>query len=127
MKLKSITTAGNQNIELARFVILVGPHNSGKSQSLGNIRDLIVGGQRAITGVKLVESLTFEKPSSFEEMIRGIDFLEVPGRPEQVMARSLSPNFAGQESTALDRDKLRQFYDHFEEAEGGGPSSRAKG
>jgi hypothetical protein len=116
MRLRSITTATGQHLELGRFVVLVGPHNSGKSQSLRDIRDLIVRGTEAQSVAKVIKSVVFEKPPTYEDMVQGIDLREIPGYPAQVTARSLGSNFSGQESTTLDQHGLRHLYDHFEES-----------
>ena len=46
MKLKSFTTKQGKNVPLTKIAIFVGPNNTGKSQTLRDIRERLENGQK---------------------------------------------------------------------------------
>ena len=71
MKLKSFTTKSGQTVILGKMTVFVGPNNSGKSQTLRDIRERMVDGQKSKPVI--IDNFDFEIPTSVEECLEDID------------------------------------------------------
>ena len=65
MKLKSFTTKQGKNVPLTKIAIFVGPNNTGKSQTLRDIRERLENGQKSKPVI--IDSFEFDTPSSIED------------------------------------------------------------
>lgn len=70
MELKGIELKNGEKIRLNKFTLLVGPNNVGKSQTLKDIHNRLTKGAAAET--TLVSSITLDRPSSYEELIKDL-------------------------------------------------------
>lgn len=75
MLITEITICGSgeaqqQKVEPGKLTILVGPNNSGKSQFLRDIRDLMTKGDQARP--TMISNMEFEKPATYAELVRGL-------------------------------------------------------
>lgn len=71
MKLKSFTTKQGKNVPLTKITIFVGPNNTGKSQTLRDIRERLENGQ--MSKPVIIDSFEFDTPSSIEDFYSGIE------------------------------------------------------
>lgn len=71
MKLKSFTTKQGKNVLLTKITIFVGPNNTGKSQTLRDIRERLENGQ--MSKPVIIDSFEFDTPSSIEDFYSGIE------------------------------------------------------
>lgn len=71
MKLKSFTTKQGEKVSLNKIAIFVGPNNTGKSQTLRDIRERLETG--LISKPVILDSFEFDTPSSIEDFYSGID------------------------------------------------------
>jgi len=76
MKIKSLVTKQNDKIDIGDFTVLVGPNNVGKSQTLIDIHSKMRNGFN--TKTTIIKEIDFEKPSTFEELIDGLNVEEDP-------------------------------------------------
>ena len=71
MKLKSFTTKQGKNVPLTKIAIFVGPNNTGKSQTLRDIRERLENGQKSKPVI--IDSFEFDTPSSIEDFYSGLE------------------------------------------------------
>lgn len=71
MKLSSITISNDQEIDIGKFTLLVGPNNVGKSQTLKDIHEKLLKGHEADT--TLISDIVIDRPSGFDEFYEGLD------------------------------------------------------
>lgn len=73
LKLNRIKPKGGSALEVGKLIILVGPNNSGKSQTLRDIRDFIIAG--SVQRLTILEALEVDLPTKPDAI------LEVSQRP----------------------------------------------
>lgn len=115
MKLKSFTTKQGEKVSLNKITIFVGPNNTGKSQTLRDIRERLEDGPKSKPII--INAFDFEIPSSVEaclsdldikDSIHNIDFKTISGIKSDLLSQesrdfhvhSLEASF--QQNTALD-------------------------
>lgn len=69
MIIQSFRTQDGREVELSEINVLVGPNNTGKTQTLKDIQTKMMNERR---DTKIIESLDYRKPSSFEEVTAGL-------------------------------------------------------
>jgi len=109
MKIKTLTTKDDQNIELGKFTVLVGPNNVGKSQTLRDIHSKMTGGIHART--TLIKDIVFEKPATFDELFHGLKVVEDPQNIDQHLITGIQPDLRSSNQIGVN---LKSFKSQFE-------------
>ena len=112
MNVIRFVTKNDQKITLGKFTVLVGPNNVGKSQTLRDIRSIMVDGEQARP--TLITDLKVEKPERFEDLLIDLEVVEHPQSVGVHIVRGLGSNLiTGQEHNV----RLDHFQRMFEENE----------
>jgi len=96
MKIKTIHTTAGESLHAEKFIVLVGPNNSGKSQTLKDIQTLMYSGPTE--RIVLVKSIDLEKPTHFNELLQGLKISKNLGRPGESNIMSIGTRLIGNES-----------------------------
>lgn len=104
MIIESIRTQDSREIDLSDINVLVGPNNTGKTQTLQDIQTKMQNERR---DTKIIESLDFRKPPSFEEMIEGL-----PIERDEENQRMRIP--AGEQSVTIGFGDWRRWREEFD-------------
>lgn len=108
MKIKTLTTKDDHEIDIGKFTVLVGPNNVGKSQTLGDIHFKMAEGVSAKT--VLVKDIEFEKPSNFDDLLQGLTVVEDTRHINQHLIRGINANLRSSDQIVVRLDDLkRQF------------------
>lgn len=108
MHIKSITIKSGQTIDLGTFTVLVGPNNVGKSQTLRDINNKMVHG--AATRSTLVDQITIEKPTTYDDIFRGLTVVNHPHQIENKIVRGITSNLLGGDQIEFNPDSLQRQY-----------------
>ncbi|NVJ47772.1 MAG: AAA family ATPase [Cytophagia bacterium] len=92
MRISKITNKNGQEVELGNFNVLVGPNNSGKSQTLRDIHNIILSKKPKTT---LISELVIEKPDTFEELFNGLEMKDNPTNMDESIIQGISSNLRG--------------------------------
>ena len=108
MKIKTLTTKDDHEIDIGKFTVLVGPNNVGKSQTLGDIHFKMTEGVSAKT--VLIKDIEFEKPSNFDDLLQGLTVVEDTRHINQHLIRGINANLRSSDQIVVRLDDLkRQF------------------
>lgn len=108
MRIKSITIKSGQSIDLGTFTVLVGPNNVGKSQTLRDINSKMVSG--AGTRSTLVDQIKIQKPSTFDEVLRGLVVVNHPNQIQNKIVRGITSNLLGGDQIEFQPESLQREY-----------------
>lgn len=109
MKIKTLITKDDHEIDIGKFTVLVGPNNVGKSQTLGDIHFKMTEGVSAKT--ILIKDIEFEKPSNFDDLLQGLTVVEDTQHiNHQHLIRGINANLRGGDQIRVD---LSQFEEQF--------------
>ena len=109
MKIKTIHTTAGQSLPAEKFIVLVGPNNSGKSQTLKDIHTLMYSGPTE--RIVLVKSIDLEKPTHFNELLQGLKISKNPGRPRESMIMGIGARLIGNESLPINLSEKETEFD----------------
>lgn len=108
MKIKTLITKDDHEIDIRKFTVLVGPNNVGKSQTLGDIHLKMTEGVSAKT--VLVKDIEFEKLSNFDEFLQGLEVVNDPRHINQHLIRGINANLRSGDQI---RVNLGEFKEQF--------------
>ncbi len=111
MIIKKFTTKDKGEIELGKFNVLIGPNNTGKSQSLRDIHDKMVN-QNARTTI--ITDLEFAKPDTFNDLMLGLEISDDPNNINQSLIKGIQPNLSGGDQIGVNLQSLEQQFDQSE-------------
>ncbi len=109
MKIKTLIAKNDQNIELGKFTVLVGPNNVGKSQTLRDIYSKMTGGIDART--TLIKNIVFEKPATFDALLYGLKVVKDPQNINQHLIGGIHPDLRSGSQIGVN---LQSFKSQFE-------------
>lgn len=109
MKINTLITKDDQDIELGKFTVLVGPNNVGKSQTLRDIHSKMTGGIQ--TRTTLIKNIVFQKPATFDELLYGLKVVKDPQNIDQHLIRGIQPDLKSGSQIGVN---LQSFKSEFE-------------
>jgi ABC-type branched-subunit amino acid transport system ATPase component len=109
MKIKTLITKDDHEIDIGKFTVLVGPNNVGKSQTLGDIHFKMAEGVSAKT--VLIKDIEFEKPSNFDDLLQGLTVVEDTQYIDHHLIRGINANLRSGDQI---RVNLGEFKENFE-------------
>jgi hypothetical protein len=113
LRVQSITTRSDDKVPLGNFNVLVGPNNSGKSQTLRDIRDYIATGSAA--QLTIVKELDISLPTESDATKA---FTVSPHTaPNHVMIRGVSYDLQSQQEFATESNWISQRFSAIGKAE----------
>lgn len=90
MKIQHFTTKDGDTVELTDFSILVGPNNTGKSQTLLDIHDLMKNGVEN-TPTTIVDEIEFD-PVDPDDFMRGLSISSAPNSTNRIRIGGIEPD-----------------------------------
>ncbi len=108
MILESFITKDGQNVSLNKITIFVGPNNTGKSQTLKDIRERLELGIRSKPVI--VKDFTFNTPSSIDEILRDLDVKESTHNIGHQTVTGLKSDLLSKDSMELYTSGLEQDF-----------------
>ncbi|WP_435318069.1 ATP-dependent nuclease [Haloarchaeobius sp. TZWSO28] len=113
MRIESFTTKNNETVELGDFTVLVGPNNTGKSQTLLDIHSIMASNQpQENTQTTIVEEIEYQ-PQPFSEFISDLTISPHPNSADRRRVRGINPNLRG----VANQDFQEQQLERLEETE----------
>jgi energy-coupling factor transporter ATP-binding protein EcfA2 len=88
LRVTSLTPRGGKPVRLGKFNVLVGPNNSGKSQTLRDIHDFVISG--SASRLKIFSEVALDIPNE-ADALTDVRCVEVP-HPDQVQYQGVSSN-----------------------------------
>jgi AAA15 family ATPase/GTPase len=70
MEIQSFTTKTDETVELGSFTVLVGPNNTGKSQTLDDLNTEVTGNGSST----IIDEISIELPDEFEALRSGVEY-----------------------------------------------------
>lgn len=108
MRLQSLTIKSGQQVPLSTLTVLVGPNNVGKSQTLRDVLAKLTAGAQARTII--LDSVQIEKPTSFDELLVGLDVKTDPNNPSQEIVSGIASNLTNADQFAFSRESFEQQF-----------------
>lgn len=108
MQINKFTTKNKQEVVLGKFNVLIGPNNTGKSQSLRDIHDQMVNRSSRTT---IITNLEIEKPNTFDDLIVGLEISDDPNNIDQSIIKGIQPNLSGGDRIGVNLKPLKQQFD----------------
>lgn len=109
MKLNKFSTKDDEEIELGKFTLLVGPNNVGKSQTLKDIYKKLVKGHEAET--ILVSSIDIDRPNAFEDLYKDLDVRTDDVNVGHHIVDGVTSSFDGNSMLRIRIDQQRQEFE----------------
>lgn len=106
--INTIRTKHEQDVELGKFNVLVGANNVGKSQTLRDIHQKMVNRNARTT---IVESMTLDKPDSFDELIHGLEILDDPNNINHKKVRGIQANLTSGDEFSINLEDIENQFD----------------
>ncbi|MFC4550820.1 MULTISPECIES: ATP-dependent nuclease [Halorussus] len=104
MRVQSFTTKNGETVELGDFTVLVGPNNTGKSQTLDDIRLEI----RNDNGSTIIDELTVELPDQFDELKTGVK--RATDQHDHEVLRGIGSNLLDREVNRASLERLEEQF-----------------
>lgn len=106
MRLESFTTKNDETVNLGDFTVLVGPNNTGKSQTLLDIHSIMSTGSNNPLETTIVNEVEYE-PATFSEFFDDLTITEHPNLANQRIIRGIDPSL---QSVAQQNIQHQQYH-----------------
>lgn len=110
MKIESLTIKNGQILKLSKISIFVGANNSGKSQTLRDIKDYLEKGKLAKPII--VQKISFNSPENYEEIFENLEVKDSKINLEHQTVTGIKSNLLEEENFEFHSASFRQ---HFEQ------------
>lgn len=108
MKTRSFITHTDQRINLNKLTVFVGPNNSGKSQTLKDIKETLEKGE--IHNRKLIKTVVFEWPKTFDDLTKNLNLHDAPHSLHMLEIAGLKSDLLSPDTTSFGKD-IPENYD----------------
>ncbi len=102
--IQSFTTKNGETVELGDFTVLVGPNNTGKSQTLDDIRLEL----RNDNGSTIIDELTVELPNQFDKLKTGVE--QTTDQHDHEVLRGIGSNLLDHEVNRASLERLKEQF-----------------
>lgn len=108
MKIKRFTTKNGETVELNDFTVLVGPNNTGKSQTLLDIHTIMQSNNRAgDVQTVIIDDISYQS-QSFSQFMEDLNIIDHPTQVNHKLVRGISSNLQELSSQQFQNHQIEQ-------------------